>query len=336
MYESLDPTTIHTQHPFRKQKRKVVQKYLNYVSQVLGLPCEVFVLDSSNEQQMRTAYRKYVASRQANGKASVGSYEEFKKEISDAMGAFFYSTNMVVINIDAQDLINVNSEYLGAVLHENAHKIIEGMGVDEKVLEAIYEEAQKLADKQSTRIDNLYGDRGIAERGEEIITFALQTRASFASQKDMLMQFFEGKVSENDILKSFNISLPLRDRILKDILIDLRDGYNNKHNNEYAYNNGGAKEEASGNRLRSEHLRPSTRGGVLGEARFSIPDMPFFEDGGDVVVFDDIAEEPIPLKISAGFSRAINHYNIGSTPTLRVAPNATRRMIECGKRTELP
>ena len=124
--------------------------------------------------------------------------------------------------------------------------------------------------------------------------------------------------------------------ILKDILIDLRDGYNNKHNNEYAYNNGGAKEEASGNRLRSEHLRPSTRGGVLGEARFSIPDMPFFEDGGDVVVFDDIAEEPIPLKISAGFSRAINHYNIGSTPTLRVAPNATRRMIECGKRTELP
>lgn len=45
-------------------------------------------------------------------------------------------------------------------------------------------------------------------------------------------------------------------------------------------------------------------------------DIPFFEDGGDVVVFDDIAEEPIPLKISAGISRAKNHYNIDSTPTM--------------------
>ncbi len=123
---------------------------------------------------------------------------------------------------------------------------------------------------------------------EEIITFGLQTRASFASQKDMLMQFFEGEVSEDDILKSFNKELPLRDKILKDILIALRDGYNNKHNNEYAYNNGGETFAGDTNkRLGSEHLRPSTRGGVLDDTRFSLPDMPFFEDNGDIVSFDE-------------------------------------------------
>ena len=189
-YESLDPTTIHAQHPFRIRKRKVVQKYLNHVSEVLGLPCEVFVLDSSNEQQMRTAYRKYVASRQSNGKTSVVTYEEFKEEISDAIGEYFYGTNMVVINIDVADAVNTNSEYLGAVLHENVHKIIEKMGVDEKVLEAIYEEAQNLAKGQVDNVDERYPDASATEKGEEIIAFALQTRASFASQKNMLMQFF--------------------------------------------------------------------------------------------------------------------------------------------------
>lgn len=291
-YESLDPATIHTQHPFRIRKRKVVQKYLNHVSEVLGLPCEVFVLDSSNEQQMRTAYRKYVASRQSNGKTSVVTYEEFKEEVHNANGGYFNGSNLTIINIDGVDTINTNSEYLGSILHENAHKIIEGMGVDEKVLEAIYEEAQNLAEGQVKNVEERYTDASTAEKGEEIITFALQTRASFASQKDMLMQFFEGKVSEDDILKSFNFALPLRDRILKDILIALRDGYNNKHNNEFNNDNGGETKEGTNNdRLRGEHLRPSARGGLLSDTRYSLPDMPFFEDNGDIVSFEAMTPE---------------------------------------------
>jgi hypothetical protein len=291
-YESLGPTTIHSQHPFRIRKRKVVQKYLNHVSEVLGLPCEVFVLDSSNEQQVRTAYRKYVASRLSNGNTSVATYEEFKKEIHNANGGYFKWSNLAFINIDGVDTINTNSEYLGSILHENAHKIIEGMGVDEKVLEAIYEEAQNLAKGQVDNVDERYPDASATEKGEEIIAFALQTRASFASQKDMLMQFFENEVSEDDILNSFNFALPLRDRILKDILIALRDGYNNKHNNKFNNDNGGETKEGSNNdRLRGEHLRPSARGELLSDTRYSLPDMPFFEDNGDVVSFEAMTPE---------------------------------------------
>ena len=296
-YESLDPTTLHAHHPFRVRKRKVVQKYLNYVSEVLGLPCEAFVLDSSNEQQVRTAYRKYIASRQANGKRGVASYEEFKEEISDAIGEYFFGTDMAIINIGIADSVNINSEYLAAALHENGHKIIEGMNIGNKMLEAIYEEAQRLAPKQVERVDQRYGDESIAGRGEEIITFALQTRASFSKTKELLMQYFEGKVSEDDILKSFNNPLPLRDKILKDTLIALRDGYNNK-NNEHTNNggdnnlNGEAKEGTIGNGLGGEHLRSAARGVLLTTPQYSLnTDMPFFEDNGDIVIFDDIIED---------------------------------------------
>ena len=296
-YESLDPTTLHAHHPFRVRKRKVVQKYLNYVSEVLGLPCEAFVLDSSNEQQVRTAYRKYIASRQANGKTGGASYEEFKEEISDAIGEYFFGTDMVFINIGIADSVNINSEYLAAALHENEHKIIEGMNIGNEMLEAIYEEAQRLAPKQVERVDQRYGDESIAGRGEEIITFALQTRASFSKTKELLMQYFEGKVSEDDILKSFNNPLPLRDKILKDTLIALRDGYNNK-NNEHTNNggdnnlNGEAKEEAMGNGFGGEHLRSAARGVLLTTPQYSLnTDMPFFEDNGDIVIFDELTAE---------------------------------------------
>jgi hypothetical protein len=83
----------------------------------------------------------------------------------------------------------------------------------------------------------------------------------------------------------------MRDKLIKDILIVLRDGYNNKHNNEFNNDSRGAKEEASGNRLRGEHLRPSARGELLSDTRYSLPDMPFFEDNGDIASFEAMTPE---------------------------------------------
>jgi hypothetical protein len=280
-YESLDPTTIHAQHPFRIRKRKVVQKYLNYVSEVLGLPCEVFVLDSSNEQQMRTAYRKYESARLAGGnnKVSLASYNEFKEEVSDAIGEYFHGTNLVVINIGLIDAVNINSEYIGAVIHENGHKIIEGMNISEEIFEAIFEESQRLAPKQVEIINRRYPNTAKDQRGEELITFALQTRASSKDQKDKLMQFLEGDISVDDILDSFKISLPLRDKIIKDILIALQDGYNNNHNADYSNNRdnyGAAQEETFRNRRGSKYNGDSRRD-ILTPTRYALMDMPFFE-----------------------------------------------------------
>lgn len=292
-YESLDPTTIHSQHPFRIRKRKVVQKYLNHVSEVLGLPCEVFVLDSSNEQQVRTAYRKYVASRLSNGNTSVATYEEFKKEISDVIGEYFYGTNMVIINIGNADSVNLNSEYIGAIIHENGHKIIEGMNLGKEMFEAIYEESQRLAPKQVEIINRRYPNTAKDVRGEELITFALQTRASNKDQKDMLMQFLEGDISVDDILDSFKISVPLRDKIIKNILIALQDGYNNKHNADYANNrdNYGAAQEETFRDRRGSKYNGDSRRDILAPTRYSLPDMPFFEDNGDIVSFEAMTPE---------------------------------------------
>jgi hypothetical protein len=61
----------------------------------------------------------------------------------------------------------------------------------------------------------------------------------------------------------------MRDKLIKDILIVLRDGYNNKHNNEFNNDNGGETKEGSNNdRLRGEHLRPSARGVLLSDTRY--------------------------------------------------------------------
>ena len=54
---------------------------------------------------------------------------------------------------------------------------------------------------------------------------------------------------------------------------------------------GETEEEAFGNGRGSKHLRPSTRGGLLDESRFSLVDMPFFEDNGDVVTFEAMTPE---------------------------------------------
>ena len=95
------------------------------------------------------------------------------------------------------------------------------------------------------------------------------------------MPFFDDKVSETDILNSFNFSLPLRDKILKDTLIALRDGYNNKNNERT--NSGGdnnlnreAKEKTIGNGRGSEYIR-YTRGDILTAHQYFLnTDMPFF------------------------------------------------------------
>ena len=111
------------------------------------------------------------------------------------------------------------------------------------------------------------------------------------------MPFFDDKVSETDILNSFNFSLPLRGKILKDTLIALRDGYNNKNSertNSGGDNNlnGETTEGTIWNGRRGKHLRGTEGGRLLTSPQYSLnADMPFFEDNGDIVIFDDIIED---------------------------------------------
>ena len=86
----------------------------------------------------------------------------------------------------------------------------------------------------------------------------------------------------------------MRDKIIKRILIALQDGYNNKHNPDYSNNrdnNGATQEGTPYDRRGSEYLRSATRGGLLSDTRYSLPDMPFFEDNGDIASFEAMTPE---------------------------------------------
>ena len=82
----------------------------------------------------------------------------------------------------------------------------------------------------------------------------------------------------------------MRDKIIKRILIVLRDGYN-KHNDKCSNNNGETQEGTPYDRRGSEYLRSTTRGGLLSDTRYSLPDMPFFEDNGDIASFEAMTPE---------------------------------------------
>ena len=86
----------------------------------------------------------------------------------------------------------------------------------------------------------------------------------------------------------------MRDKIIKRILIALQDGYNNKHNPDYSNNrdnNGATQEKTFNDRRRSEHLRSSARGVLLSDTRYSLPNLPFFEDNCDIASFEAMTPE---------------------------------------------
>ena len=143
-----------------------------------------------------------------------------------------------------------------------------------------------------TRYSLQSGDMPFFNDNGDIITFALQTRAAYKDQKDKLMQFLEGDILVDDILDSFKISVPLRDKIIKNILIALQDGYNNKHNADYANNrdNYGAAQEETFRDRRGSKYNGDSRRDILTPTRYSLQsgDMPFFNDNGDIITFDII------------------------------------------------
>ena len=324
MYESLDPTTIHTQHPFRIQKRKVVQKYLNYVSQVLGNNVVNIVYDKTNNAHIKKVYDRIVAV-DDTFKDDV-SFIEFKKHLQSQPvgGAFIKGTNIIIFNISTDNLNNSQADILNSYVHENVHRIIEKLGIDNNTLEDILEEGLRLLPARTNSYIDDYQSRPKYEQGEETLAYSIGNRMSHSQIGMRLLRMIEGYITFEELNATQKKLLPLRDSYIEKILNELQNEYKARKegadSTPESANRGGVNGEGKGEAKQVYDRRwrgysatnGYTRRGVLDEERFSLPDMPFFEDGGDVVVFDDIAEVPIPLKISAGFSRATNHYNIGS------------------------
>lgn len=233
-YASLDPATIDYKHPFRVHKREVVQKYVDHVADVLGLPTESFAIDLDDDAQIRDAYYKYMRSHkdwaaQHSVSPDYMSLKDFTEELraERPYGIYYPKTSFIVLCISETDGEDALFGWLGTMLHENTHKIIEDLGISDFEKELVYKEAQKNNPKATAKIDKGYHSRSIAERGEEIIAYAIEGRLK---QGDVLLSCIEGKKDIKDVLDTYKINVPLRKQILKKVINTLKDGYERKQN----------------------------------------------------------------------------------------------------------
>ena len=282
------------------------------------------VYDKTNNAHIKKVYDRIVAV-DDTFKDDV-SFIEFKKHLQSQPvgGAFIKGTNIIIFNISTDNLNNSQAAILNSYVHENVHRIVEKLGIDNNILEDILEEGLRLLPNTTNAYIDGYQSRPKYEQGEETLAYSIGNRMSHSQIGMRLFRMIEGYITFEELNATQKKLLPLRDSYIEKILNELQNEYKARKegadSNTESANRGGVYGEDKGEaeKVYDRHWRGYsetngyTRRGVLDEARFSLPEMPFFEDGGDVVVFDDIVEEPIPLKISAGFSRATNHYNIGS------------------------
>ena len=298
MYESIDPTTIHAQHPFRIQKRKVVQKYVDYVSKVLGNNVVNIVYDKTNNAHVKKVYDRIVAT--SDSFKDDISYLEFKElmQSQPVGGTFIKGTNIILFNISTDNLNNNQAAILNSYVHENVHRIVEKLGIDNNILEDILEEGLRLSPNTTNAYIDGYQSRPKFEQGEETLAYSIGNRMSNPQIGMRLLRVIEGYITFEELNATQKILLPLRDSYIEKILNELQNEYKAKRegtdSNTDSANRDGVNGEGKG-KDEQVYDRPwrgysetngYTRGGVLDDTRYSLMDMPFFEDGGDVVVFD--------------------------------------------------
>lgn len=302
-YESLDPTTIHAQHPFRIRKRKVVQKYVDYVSRVLGNDVVNIVYDKANNAHVKKVYDRIVAAN-SSFKDDI-SYLEFKEYLqSQPVGAtFIQGTNIIIFNISTDKLNNAPADILNGYVHENVHRIIEKLGIDNKTLEDILEEGLRLLPNTTNAYIDGYQSRPKFEQGEETLAYSIGNRMSNPQIGMRLLRMIEGYITFEELNATQKILLPLRDSYIEKILNELQNEYKAREegadsNSESTDRNGvngedkGKATQVYDRRWRGySETNGYTRGGVLDETRYSLPDMPFFEDNGDIVAFEAMTPE---------------------------------------------
>ena len=249
-YTSLDPTAIHAQHPFRIRKRKVVQKYLNHVTEVLGNNVENIVYDKTNNAHIKRAYDRIVA---ANGtfKNDV-SFIEFKEYLQSqpVEGAFIKGTNIIVYDISTDNRNNSQVDILNSYVHENVHRIIEKLGIDSKTLEDILDEGLSLLPNITNAYIDGYQSCPKFEQGEETLAYSIGDRMSPPKIGMRLLRVIEGYITFEEFNATQKKLLPLRDSYIEKILNELQNEYKARREgadyNAESANRGGVNGEDKG------------------------------------------------------------------------------------------
>ena len=319
-YESLAPSTIDYKHPFRVRKREVVQRYADHITEVLGLPCEVFVIDATDAGQVKDAYDRYKQSHQLlsqkNPKRAtkLASFDKFESWLKNddgeyAFGMYFHGTDFIVMNISDGDTYNEQNGYLQVCLHENVHGVMDALRITDFEKKAVLAEGMKHQPKVVINTLKGYEKEDDATKGEELIAFAINTRLN-RKFGNLLLDYFEGNASEGDIWKSYNLQLPLRLSLTRKILNYLKDGYERKQNSGNASGDTGgntATNRQKAKRFRSGYFEENPRNGQRGSGavaslysspeaaetpaiRYSLSDIPFFDAEGNAIDMSAISE----------------------------------------------
>ena len=342
-YDSLDPATIDYKHPFRVRKREVVQKYADHVTEVLGLPCEIFVIDATDADQVKDAYDRYKQSHQSVSQkdpkraTKLASFDKFESWLKNddggyAVGLYFHGTDFIVMNISDGDNYNEQNGYLQVCLHENVHGAMDALGITDFEKKAVLAEGLKHQPNAVKKTLEGYENEDDATKGEELIAFAINTRLE-SRYGTLLLEYFEGRASKDDIWKSYNLQLPLRLSLTGKILNYLKDEYDRKQNSGNASGDTGgntATNRQKAKRLRSGHFeenhRDEQRGnGSIADTSYSLPSIPFYDEQGNVIDMREISEAKVLEMVDGRVRSMIEHdYNNSVVAIAKDAKDARR------------
>lgn len=233
-YQQIDKNDEQAMAEWRAKKKRVVEDYLNYMTDEYALPGSVFVFDHNDADSLDEAAKLMIEVVAEQEGISVNEIDpsEMKECLDYARNEFATSGTVGkmmrgrgVYNIGRAINENTSKYWLHVLLHENTHYLSE-QHANAKDFEDIWAEAENNPTEKSQLIKEHYSDKGAAVMGNEVVAYAVGDYAK-SKHSQTLMAFIEGdeRISLDDVVKNLDKSLPLRNELVIEVLNKLRDEY---------------------------------------------------------------------------------------------------------------
>lgn len=233
-YQQLDKNDEQAMAEWRAKKKRVVEDYLNYMTDDLALPASVFIYDHNDKGSLDEAVRliaEVVADKLGENveELYLPDHKKDLDEFTDAIAAFTEVGRIIngrgMYNVGRAVDNNEPLSWFGAVVHENAHHLLEGKHTEQEFAD-IWNEAVENEAPIVSKIQEHYATETNATKGEEVVAFAVGGYAG-SKHTHIFASYIkgDGEVSLDDIVKKLNKSLPLRNELVIEVLNDLRNEY---------------------------------------------------------------------------------------------------------------
>lgn len=222
-YDALDKNDEKALNEWREKKTSAVRDYLTHIKDRFGMRSELIVFNGADEEQMREAYTKIVASYKAKSNANPPTYEDFKKKSlrKDMVAMYRKNGDTITFNAVADDL-NDKMQFAETMFHEDAHRVSYGLYTSDE-FETIWKDAKKSKDRVAKVVDRLYGDKDDVTKGKEYIAKAVGYLAN--KQKDSFMQFMKGEMPVDELLKKLRSNSKIAKLAVEETLNVIKDEY---------------------------------------------------------------------------------------------------------------